>query len=646
MTANVNFTAMAKEIFQLLEEAENSKGVNNGSDKLGKSIWNTFIGEGQSKEEQIGTEKSRIKNIIYMDNAVNSIISYLRRNGTDKVQNALKNLGINWTPQDCFNEEIMTVNSKYDTSLISDNRSYVLQDDNLSDSIQDRLVRYTDSMEIKTKSDTIEVFGLVSNKSKVKSVSNKPDSWGKTGIPPKQINPNDYTEESIRKKYPSSRYDVVKEYNDNIVVTDKATNKCIMRILADNQGRVLIEEYVNDKEFFRNYFANGELYFYDDEKGRHYNSGPEATADEIHEAVSKRKFGVVPTTGDLEKPISEINSENVQIVVSHYKDTYKESIFSAIIKEHGLDIDKRIEYIKHIKDALIESYKAKGVYCDDISAEFDKELRYQKHKVGFANAKFLDVLVDQLERRSDMSYLSHQIDNAANGQIDNEFKQGYTGDCWLVATIKAISNNPKAKKALESLISVDKFGNVTITLKGVNRTYTFTPEEIAGSTELSTGDMDVRAIEMAVNKYYHEEQAHGSIIEHNVNDIDKGGQGGQALNILFGKGGRNYIGESLYGELWRAMFKTGDSLIEKIKSGEYICIVSVGLNTHSPEDAEDEKGNGVSIHKNHAYSLVDADDNYVYLVNPWNTSQVLKMTHENFKKTFNSADLVNVSKLD
>jgi len=108
---NVNFNAQAQEIYKLLDDAETAKGVDNGSDRLGKSIWNSFVGEGQSEDAQIGTEKSRINNSISMENAVNSIVAYLRKNGAEKVQKALQNVGINWSPNDVYAEEVSEAES-------------------------------------------------------------------------------------------------------------------------------------------------------------------------------------------------------------------------------------------------------------------------------------------------------------------------------------------------------------------------------------------------------------------------------------------------------------------------------------------------------------------------------------------------------
>jgi len=102
--ATVDLNAQAREIYQLLDKAETTNGDDNGADKLGASIWNAFVGEGQNEDTQIGTEKSRIKNNIDMGNAINSIISYLKNNDISKIQNALSNIGIKWSPKESYDD--------------------------------------------------------------------------------------------------------------------------------------------------------------------------------------------------------------------------------------------------------------------------------------------------------------------------------------------------------------------------------------------------------------------------------------------------------------------------------------------------------------------------------------------------------------
>ena len=44
------------------------------------------------------------------------------------------------------------------------------------------------------------------------------------------------------------------------------------------------------------------------------------------------------------------------------------------------------------------------------------------------------------------------------------------------------------------------------------------------------------------------------------------------------------------------------------------------------------KGEPVDFVTGHAYAVVKADEEYVYLVNPWDSKEVLRVTHEKLEK--------------
>ena len=90
-----------------------------------------------------------------------------------------------------------------------------------------------------------------------------------------------------------------------------------------------------------------------------------------------------------------------------------------------------------------------------------------------------------------------------NGNID-EFKQGDKNDCWLLASIKAISEHPDGAKIIKDAIKQNPNGVVIVELKGVGISYPITKEEILAAKttgKYATGDDDVLAIELAFEKY-------------------------------------------------------------------------------------------------------------------------------------------------
>lgn len=463
--------------------------------------------------------------------------------------------------------------------------------------------------------------------------------YNEDNTPKTKVNPDDFSVEALKKVYPPDKYEINHSTYEGITIVDKSTGKIIRRIHHDRDF-MTIEDYDEKgrSKYWGLYNLNGELQYYD-LNGKRYFPLVDALYDDIY---AKNALGL-PTTGKtLEENVKKITPENILDILRAYEEKSDgESLVDAIMSERGLSPEKRAELVKYIKDVLVQYAKNKGVYTDDIDNRLDRNINYEKRKVGPMSGKHIDYLMKRLITRA--SCYSSPDNKPANGQIDGDFKQGQTGDCWLVAAIKAAADNPQARKMLDDLVSVDDKGNVTVHLKGVNKTYVITKEELEGANELSSGDMDVRAIEIAVNRYFEEEYEH-SWNPHRKNDIDKGGQSQMAFQILFGKGGKSFLAESFWGSLYDALFNVNDSLIKKIKSGKAIVVVSVteALKVSDLKDAYDADGDPVQLIGSHAYSVIDADEEYVYLVNPHDSSKVIKMRIEDFKDTFNSADVLEL----
>ena len=510
------------------------------------------------------------------------------------------------------------------------------------ENIGDLLDNLNNNAEIKeTASRIIKQLNAAQRTSNTQRTEKTQDSADSEQPFPNELNPNDYTVESLKKRYPSDKYLVQESSYEGLTVRDKETQNLVIKVHKDSQG-TYITKYDKEgrEESFANYDKNNQLRFYDVKGERHY-----PIVDKIYDDIYARNAMGLPTTGkDIDKHIEMINPENVREVMSAYaKKSGGQGLIDAIMKEYGLPAQKRAELVSHITNAYIEYAESKGVYTDDIRDRITQNINYERRKVGPMNGKNIEENLELLDVRiSKSSYTQEKI--APNGKIDADFAQGDVGDCWLLGSIKAAANHPEASKMLDDLVSVDANGNVIVELKGPGKKYIITQEELYGSNELATGDMDVRAIEIAVNKYFHDEYEH-SWDPHKSNDIGEGGQSAMAFEVLFGKGGKNYVDESIYGNIYDILFTVNNSLIEKIKKGKAIAVASVTsvLKFTPLKEGVDENGQSVSIHENHAYSVVDADDTYVYLVNPWDTSKVIKMTHEDFKDTFNSVDVLDMT---
>ena len=234
------------------------------------------------------------------------------------------------------------------------------------------------------------------------------------------------------------------------------------------------------------------------------NMGAKAIMKGIH-----KNRGLFSSSRTLEKYIENINADNAFDVVFNYNWEYGKSIFNEIMRNVFISSKTRAKAVKHIKDMYMQALKSKGVYTDDYDKLIDGHIEYEKNKFGRMNSKDID---EDLRGLFDRQWQTGKINNKlipANGKIDATFYQGHVKDCWLLSAIKSLSLNPKGLEMLEDLISLDDKGNVTVQLKGVKRTYTISKEELEGANEFAQGDLDIRAIELAVNKYLHENGDHG-----------------------------------------------------------------------------------------------------------------------------------------
>jgi len=228
---------------------------------------------------------------------------------------------------------------------------------------------------------------------------------------------------------------------------------------------------------------------------------------------------------------------------------------------------------------------------------------------------------------------TNKPENQPNGKIDKDFKQGATGDCWLLAGIAAKASTPEGLEDLNKMLSVDDKGNVTVEIEG--KQYKFSKEALESNKELSTGDLDVRALEAAVRSIRNESQNNTPSSWTGDKNVLNGGTINEMFHFLsFGKeGGGNTE--------WHSMDKDSDLAIDILKHnntpdalGKKAMVAGTGNNDISNLKAFDENNNPVELVNHHAYAAIKADEEYVYLKNPHDTSQTLKMSHEDFKSAF------------
>ncbi len=393
---------------------------------------------------------------------------------------------------------------------------------------------------------------------------------------------------------------------------------------------------------------------------------------DTHEAISRTSFnndGEViyfdnssyPIEG-LQKQISLkyikcCDSENILTVmncVGGYEnpDTPEEKYISLVDKILASDMteSEKREAVKHLGQKLAEYADDNNIYSFGLSRKLEGLLADENFDLQTVSDSLNDLLLEV-----------NKENKKPNGDIDADFSQGQTGDCWFLATIQALRNSPQWQDLLDDCVNIDpKTENVIVNLKGVNKSYTITPQELADSDRFSSGDLDVRAMEIALQRYFKENPVMGktSIDGNNPAIAFKLLTGSDTIQISsrianpdFGHQPakkNNKPGTSLFAvphiaAREPALIKNKhfyDEMLDMMqKYGEQ------GIFVASTKEKLDKKytdvsikdifsGKGFKLVKNHAYAVKKVDSDYVYLINPHDTSRVVKIPREDFLECF------------
>lgn len=339
------------------------------------------------------------------------------------------------------------------------------------------------------------------------------------------------------------------------------------------------------------------------------------------------------TKKDFENLFSRLNKDNIMELLS--KDATL-AIVTNYIGYHPEDQDKKAQLL----NMYLEKAKDEGIYTADIEEAF-------AHDTVLPLVVNYTYYIRKLENRIEAKkYYNTNIDEP-DGIIDknSNFYQGNTGDCWLIQFIKNLSCNSVGVEVLNDMLSVqkDENGNIvseTVTIQG--KDYDIPYEQIKGSIEYSSGDADVRAIEIAVFRYLEEiggQKAFQTTTQSYVlNPFEEGGTASMASEIFFGDGlkikltpGRIFEDNTI---------PVDEAFIEKLKNtNNFVANVGAGKSGYSAIDID--TGEAVDIYSEHAYGISSYDDEYIYIYEPI-SAKTLKMGYQDFLECFDRGDIAEI----
>ena len=230
-----------------------------------------------------------------------------------------------------------------------------------------------------------------------------------------------------------------------------------------------------------------------------------------------------------------------------------------------------------------------------------------------------------------------------NGEIEDTKQGSGMGDCWVLAGTNSLRTSSYGASMIKDAIKQNDDGSVTVTLKGVGKSYTYSPKEIIDneystpSAKYSNGDTDMNLLERAIGDYRRELIESGDY-KKNGRDLSKtAGKEATVADPL--KGGQ--IDEAIYyitGQKSEFVYRDKDAISEMLEtygesSNKYVMNCSFQKQDYSVG----------SITTAHAYSIVGVDEDNVYVVNPWDSSQKITYPKEEFLANANQVSMTDLT---
>lgn len=207
---------------------------------------------------------------------------------------------------------------------------------------------------------------------------------------------------------------------------------------------------------------------------------------------------------DLEKTLLQ-NAAGVDTTYNPDRPKSSNTILDKIFENP--DKAQRKEQIKYITDALKQKFQlvksdSAELYCNNKEA-IEKGVRYISNRLDLCAG------VNLTEAKKTFEIAMNMLDNndlfidAANGTIDKVNYQGRTGDCWLLAGLNSIAESENGKNLIKECISVNpETQDVTVKLNGGKDEFLISQHELLKHGNLSKGDYDLRAVEIAFKRYF------------------------------------------------------------------------------------------------------------------------------------------------
>lgn len=264
--------------------------------------------------------------------------------------------------------------------------------------------------------------------------------------------------------------------NGELLWTEKLDSETGLFVKYDKQGNKIVEQDVKTSKT----------------KG---NSPEEKSISELQDSIATD-----------ETPTNQSLIENIKVEELHNMSEYNKiaQIFNIQNQiERNAEFDKLIKLLKSpgTEKVLAGDYyeKYKNIVPNGIKIMCNLIERFKSGNLTFREMRtikenFLGML------SSSNNYIKNSFVDKPDGVVTKPRYQYSEGDCWFLETVNGLSRHPKGKKLLKRILKPYKNGDI-VKFEGGKLSYKISMQDIIEAPSLSNGEGDVRALEIAMDRY-------------------------------------------------------------------------------------------------------------------------------------------------
>lgn len=400
-----------------------------------------------------------------------------------------------------------------------------------------------------------------------------------------------------------------------------------------------------------------------------YNNGTQSGTIETRVTENGIDYTIYGEDNKVLKQVSKTFDSNGMATISTYSDGNKENLISSerVYEFPKTDDEVKFKFAEGNQNTVNFKDNGNNISVEITKGMLKKEATVEKNEDGTYSYNGKQYFTIE-EIASDLNKKELKEVDAFDGNISASY-QGKINDCAVNSAIVSLGTTPAGRELIKNAISVDENGNMTVNFAGINRQYSITQDEFNSRSDFSSGDKEVRAIEIAweklltdvknevlirsSDKYYYENKDNLEAKEKTGQNITAGSYASSVYELLTGKHHYltdDYLANDLLEQLDALETEGSRAITVGNVSDEYKNIRYLsGSMKQIKNTYNDAYGNEVVISDLHAYAIKESDTKadgtrVITVLDPYDTSKEIVLDETTFLKAFNQAYGVNLNR--